>query len=314
MVKFNEHLAELFDCPTATPHTPNEAKEWQRANRSWWERRPMRYDWRAPNQHQEYSAAFYKDIDKRFFADASTYLSTNELPFDALIPFKELQGQRVLEVGVGNGSHAALLARHAGSFTGIDITEYATTSTRRRFDVFGLFGSVLQMDAECLAFADASFDFVWSWGVIHHSSDTQRALSEIARVLRPGGRATVMVYHRSWWNYYIAGLLVRGILQGGMIRTRSLHRIIQENIDGALARFYSVREWERMAGALLTVESTTIYGSKMEILPLPQSRLKDVLFEKVPDSVSRLLLHRLRGGTFLVSSLMKAQNPSGRKV
>jgi len=91
-------------------------------------------------------------------------------------------------VGVGCGSHAQLLAPpRAGSYTGIDLTDYAVECTRRRFWAIGLDGRIQQMDAENMEFPDASFDFVWSWGVIHHSSDTRKALAEITRVLRPGG-------------------------------------------------------------------------------------------------------------------------------
>src|SRR5206468_2314200 len=129
---------------------------------------------------------------------------------DPLIDFDQLQNKDVLEIGVGNGSHAALLARHSGSFTGIDLTDYAVESTSKRLKCFGLAGIVRQMDAEQMPFADRSFDFVWSWGVIHHSSDTRKILSEIARVLRPGGRAVTMVYHRNWWNYYLFGGLING--------------------------------------------------------------------------------------------------------
>jgi ubiquinone/menaquinone biosynthesis C-methylase UbiE len=70
------------------------------------------------------------------------------------------------------------------------------------------------MDAEHLAFPDASFDFVWSWGVIHHSSNTWQIVGEIQRVLKPGGTAVIMVYHRGWWNYYVWGMLIGPVRAG----------------------------------------------------------------------------------------------------
>jgi ubiquinone/menaquinone biosynthesis C-methylase UbiE len=51
-------------------------------------------------------------------------------------------------------------------------------------------------DCENLPYADDSFDIVYSWGIVHHTPDTQRALAEIVRVCRPGGTCKVMVYHR----------------------------------------------------------------------------------------------------------------------
>jgi ubiquinone/menaquinone biosynthesis C-methylase UbiE len=306
MAEFDQGLAEAFVRPTALPKDPGEAKEWQAANQAWWERTPMRYDWRDANTHEEFSAAFYNAIDDRFFASASTYLSWRATPFESLIPFDDLHDKTVLEIGVGNGSHAALLARAAGRFIGIDLTSYAVTSTRRRLDLLGIGGIVEQMDAEALALPDDSVDFVWSWGVIHHSADTGRALREIRRVLRPGGHAVVMVYHRSWWNYYVMGLLFRGILRGDLLRTRSLHRTVQRGIDGALARFYSADEWRQLAtSAVLTTEWVRVLGDKIEMIPLPQGHAKDVLYARIPNGLSRLLLERMRGGTFLVSQLRK---------
>ena len=61
--------------------------------------------------------------------------------------------------------------------------------TSRRLKLFNIPGKVLQMDAEDMNFADYSFDFIWSWGVIHHSADTRRVLQEMHRVLRRGGTA-----------------------------------------------------------------------------------------------------------------------------
>lgn len=51
-------------------------------------------------------------------------------------------------------------------------------------------------DAEHLPFADDEFDLVYAWGVLHHSPDTERALREAQRVLKPGGRLKIMLYHR----------------------------------------------------------------------------------------------------------------------
>jgi ubiquinone/menaquinone biosynthesis C-methylase UbiE len=56
------------------------------------------------------------------------------------------------------------------------------------------------LDAEQLALAEGSFVVFWSWGVIHHSANTRRILDEMHRVLRPGGSAVVMVYHRGFWR------------------------------------------------------------------------------------------------------------------
>jgi SAM-dependent methyltransferase len=291
-----------FARPTALPSNAEQQLQWQDANRTWWQRNPMRYDWTKKIAHPEFSKEFYEEIDRRFFADASEYAPTTSIPFDRFIDFEGLRDQDVLEIGVGNGSHAALLARHARSFTGIDLTEYAVKSTTARLKGFNLPGTVRQMDAERMSFADGSFDFVWSWGVIHHSSDTRAILSEIARVLRPGGRAVTMVYHRNKWNYYVVGGLVHGLLRGRLFKTGSLHRVVQGQTDGAIARYYSEAEWRILAGEFLDVDTIQIYGAKSQLLPLPGG-LKRVAVALMPGPLSRFLTHTCKWGSFLVSSM-----------
>src|SRR5205085_539710 len=109
----------------------------------------------------------------------------------------DLYDKDVLEIGVGQGTHAQLLAPRCKSFTGIDLTTCAVEMTSERLKLFKIPGAVLEMDAEHMSFGDGSFDYIWSWGVIHHSADTNRVLKEMHRVLRPGGKCTVMIYYRS---------------------------------------------------------------------------------------------------------------------
>ena len=94
-----------------------------------------------------------------------------------------------------------------------------------------------------MEFEDASFDFIWSWGVIHHSSNTEKILREMHRVLRRGGIAITMVYHRSFWHYYVIVGLLLGTIRGSLFRLKSLHKAVQENTDGAIARYYTIAEW-----------------------------------------------------------------------
>src|SRR5215471_3594218 len=107
-----------------------------------------------------------------------------------------MRGRDVLEVGVGLGADHQLFAEAGARLTGIDLTERAIEHVRRRFDTFCLSSDLRVADAENLPFADASFDLVYSWGVLHHTPDTARALAEVRRVLRPAGEARVMLYAR----------------------------------------------------------------------------------------------------------------------
>ena len=296
-----------LDAPTQLPQDANQARAWQEENRRWWQSHPMRYDWSDRIGFAEFSPEFYREIDRRFFSEARRFMPWRDRPFDQLIPFAELKDARVLEIGVGNGSHAQLLASSAREFVGIDITDYAVESTSKRLQHAGLRNAtILQMDAENLTFEDNSFDFIWTWGVIHHSANTERVLQEMRRVLKPGGRAVVMVYNRSFWLYYITIGLMHGVVKGDLLRTRSLSQTAQRHTDGALARYYRASEWRALASKYFSVERIQVYGAKPELILLPGGRIKRFVMSLLPDAASRLFLNQLGWGSFLVSSLRKS--------
>lgn len=131
-----------------------------------------------------------------------------------ILPFADFPGaagRRVLEIGVGLGADHQRFAEAGAVLCGVDLTPRAIELTRRRFAALGLRSDLRVGDAEHLEFPDATFDLVYSWGVIHHSPNTPAAVDEIFRVLKPGGRAKVMIYHsRSliglmlWLRYALA--------------------------------------------------------------------------------------------------------------
>lgn len=111
--------------------------------------------------------------------------------------FGQAAGRDVLEIGTGMGAdHLQWAMARPLSLVGIDLTERAVDFTRQRLSLYGFKSDVRVADAERLPFSDDSFDIVYSWGVLHHSPDTSVAVAEVRRVLRPGGRALVMIYHR----------------------------------------------------------------------------------------------------------------------
>lgn len=301
-----QHKAHGFEDPVQLPKDDDTARQWQAANKSWWESTPMRYDWRASIAAEPGTTAYFDEIDRRFLDAVRHYLPWEDAPFDSLIPYSDLRKLDVLEIGVGQGTHAQLIAPHAKSFTGIDLTEAARASTQRRFELAGIDGRILQLDAESMSFPDRSFDFIWSWGVIHHSSNTERVLREMHRVLRTGGQATVMVYHRSFLQYYVVNGIARGLLRGEFWRTGSIHRINQTATDGALARFFSVADFSALVRRLFVIESVRVTGQKSDAIPLPGGRLKSFLIERLPDAVTRFVTDRMRLGTFLIVRMRRA--------
>ena len=289
-----------FEDPVQLPNSGDIARKWQDANKSWWEKTPMRYDWRESIASQMGTIAYYEEVDRRFFNAVKHYLPWKQIPFESLIPYRDLPNFDVLEIGVGQGTHAHLIARHAKSFTGIDLTEAAQASTSKRFELMSLKGRILRMDAEAMSFPDNSFDFIWSWGVIHHSANTLNVLREMHRVLRPGGHATVMVYYRSFIQYHLINGIARGLLRREFWKIGDIHQINQAATDGALARYFSTQDFARLLDGLFTITTVWITGQKPDAVPLPSGRLKTFLINNLPDPITRFVTNRLRLGTFLI--------------
>ncbi len=190
--------------------------EVQRGNSAWWTRNPMAYDWTGKIELPRFSQGWYEAIDAEFLYGSRLFATLKE-PFDRIIPIPELRGARVLEIGCGMGLHTQTMAAAGAEVTAIDLTSTAVEATRRRLALKGLRAQVLQCDAENLPFQTGVFDFVWSWGVIHHSSRTARIVREIARVLNRTGKCRVMVYNREGMPARIC--LIRDyILKGGFVR------------------------------------------------------------------------------------------------
>jgi SAM-dependent methyltransferase len=123
--------------------------------------------------------------------------------------FEAHAGLTVLDVGAGNGFVMSRYARAGARAFGVELTARGVELCRRRFEVEKVRAFVSQADAESLPFADGSFDAVTSMGVLHHVPHPERAIEEIRRVLKPGGRLTLMLYHRNSAMYRLRFPLLR---------------------------------------------------------------------------------------------------------
>lgn len=147
---------------------------------------------------------------RRFYELVEEHRYNKEWHIPAAADFESARGLRVLEIGCGLGTDGAQFARAGADYTGVDLTDAAVELARRRFELFDLAGQFRTADAENLDFPSESFDLVYSHGVLHHTPDTEQAVREVHRVLRPEGRAVVMLYHRDSYNYRVnIGMLRR---------------------------------------------------------------------------------------------------------
>jgi len=109
-----------------------------------------------------------------------------------------LATKQVLEIGLGYGTLGQYLAARGCHYHGLDVAPAPVAIMRHRLKLIGQDPGerVRQGSALTLPYADASFDYVYSIGCLHHTGDLPKAVEEVYRVLRPGGRAVVMLYHR----------------------------------------------------------------------------------------------------------------------
>jgi SAM-dependent methyltransferase len=163
------------------------------------------------------SAKEYEPGTREFFDKANEFRDKIEQPWlSDVVPFHTMSGKKVLEIGFGPGYDTLKFMRAGSDYTGIDITPENVERTRRHLAFFGFSPNVRQGDAEDLPFPDATFDIVYSNGVLHHVPDMARAFREARRVLKSGGEFRILLYNR--YSVFYAGLVAIHLLSGRFLK------------------------------------------------------------------------------------------------
>lgn len=230
--------------------------------------------------------------------------------FEPYIPdfagFTESAGKRVLEIGVGLGADFVNWCRAGAQATGVDLTAAAVESTRRRCELEGFTPDLRVADAEALPFADASFDIVYSWGVLHHSPDTAQCVREVFRVLRPGGTARIMIYARPSWVALMLWLRF-GLFVGRP--SRSLYSVVFDHVESPGTKSYREREAREMFTAFENVRVERRLSPGDLLMNAPSSKYSGRIYQLIWQLFPRGLVRRLGNGMGLFM-LIEARKPS----
>lgn len=186
---------------------------------NWWAENPMTYG--VVHGRTQFADGDFDIGSRGFFdrLDAEFYSWNKPLhdkkPFDRLFPYDRYgAGAKVLEIGCGLGTMAMNWARNGVDMTAVDLNPTSISQTRKRLELHQFSADVRLMDGNRLDFADGTFDYVYSWGVLHHSPNLEQSLAEMMRVLKPGGEFGLMLYNRRSLLHWYKTLYVEGWLHG----------------------------------------------------------------------------------------------------
>ncbi len=189
---------------------------------------------------------------KEFFDQVEQFRFATQPFMYELAEFKQHNGEKVLEIGCGLGTDLIQFARNGADTTGIDLTPQSIELLKKRFLLEQLHVNAQVADAENLPFENESFDLVYSFGVLHHTPNTQKAIDEAYRVLKPNGKIIVMLYHKNSFHVRF-GAPLYSFWQAANRKTKVRQTsVLKEWIriyDGEsnpLGKAYSKKEFEQM--------------------------------------------------------------------
>lgn len=242
--------------------------------RGWWDEHPFAY---LIKGEEEGSWVFYRNIDRKVMKWMSPWAHTRYPLLSNLVNYSDLKGKKVLDIACGTGWTTEQFVRAGADVTAIDLTPKAVELAKRRLAMYGLEANVLEADAENLPFPDSSFDYVMAWGCLMHTPDTEKAIREIYRVLKPGGKGGAMMYNKSsihwWWGIWFG----KGILRGKRFKM-GLQELTNRYTDGVdvggnmLTKFWTPEEFKKLWSVFPNVSVVT-YDRPELVDDLPARKL-----------------------------------------
>lgn len=191
---------------------------------------------------------------KDFFENVIHKRFEYEVPFiRVFLDEYELEGKRILDIGAGTGYDLFEFHKRGALVYGIDITSNNMAMSKKHLSYYGYSPSLVVADAESLPFRDESFDFIYSFGVLHHTLNITQALEEAHRVAKRGAEGIIAVYNKNSIFYWVKLLAVDYILKAGFLRQSFNQRLSEieytENEELPLVNVYSKRQIRKILRA-----------------------------------------------------------------
>lgn len=173
------------------------------------------------------SLEFFAAVRKNRYEITDTWMKEK-------IPFHLGNGKKVLEVGYGMGTDLLTWCTEGAEVYGIDLTPEHFRLAELNFKTHNQKAHLQIADAANIPFPSGSFDIVYSNGVLHHTPDTVRCISEAYRVLKPKGLMIFSMYRTYSAFHLIIKILVDGIAKGKLRKLgyRGLLSTIEQGADG----------------------------------------------------------------------------------
>lgn len=184
-----------------------------------------------------------KKFSKEYFEKIESHRYAVEPEIFSFAQFTRFAQSKVLEVGIGAGTDFLQWVRAGAYAHGIDLTQESIDNVQHRLNLYGLKADVRIGDAENLPYESNSFDLVYSWGVIHHSPNTQKCLEEIVRVAKPGALIKIMIYNRHSLVVFFR-YLKTALLKGRPFR--SFSDVLFYDVESLGTKGFTFRETQAM--------------------------------------------------------------------
>lgn len=247
----------------------------------------------------------YLEEENAFESHARSRYALEPFIFD-FAQFQNARDLKVLEIGVGMGADYLEWLKAGALATGIDLSAVSLERAKLRCEKAGLAPNLRMADAENLPFQDDFFDIVYSYGVMHHSPDTAQCVREAWRVLKPAGRARIMIYHHP----SLTGLMLW--LRYGLLRGKSLRLCVFDHLESPGTKSYTTTEASNLFSGFKNIEMKLAFSPGDLLLHQPSERFQGLFYRWIWKLFPRRLIRTFcrRWGLFLLITAQKDANAS----